>query len=106
MPDQISPDLFNHLVELAALELTAEEGEYLRDQLNKQLKSIEELAAIPIPEGTPPATHGVPFPPELRAPLRKDTAVQAPEAGAIQSGAPQTSDGYFVVPEIPHEDLG
>lgn len=105
MPDQISPDLFSHLVELAALELTAEEAEYLRDQLNKQLKSIEELAAIPIPEGTPPAAHGVPFPPDVRAPLRKDAAELAPEAGDIKTRAPQTSEGYFVVPGIPHEDL-
>lgn len=105
MAEPISPDLFNHLVELAALELTPQDAEYLRDQMNKQLKSIEELAAIPIPEGTPSAAHGVPFPPELRAPLRKDVAAQAPEAPAIQAGAPQTSDGYFVVPEIPHEDL-
>ncbi len=105
MAEQISPDLFNHLVELAALELSPEEAEYLRDQMNKQLKSIEELAAIPIPEGTPSAAHGVPFPAELRAALRKDTQVQAPEAADIRDGAPQTSDGYFVVPEIPHQDL-
>lgn len=105
MSDPISAELFNHLVELAALELTAEEVDYLRAELNKQLKAIDELAAIPIPEGTPPAAHGVPFPPDLRAPLRKDESAQAPEAELIKSGAPQMSDGYFVVPEIPHEDL-
>ena len=105
MPDQISPELFNHLVELAALELTSEEADYLRGELNKQLKAIEELAAIPIPAGTPPAAHGVPFPPALRAPLRRDESIQAPEADAIKASAPQTSDGYFVVPEIPHEEL-
>lgn len=105
MSDQITPELFAHLVELAALELTADEAEYLRGELNKQLKSIDELAAIPIPEGTPPAAHGVPFPPALRQPLRPDASVQAPEAEAIKAGAPQTSDGYFVVPEIPHQDL-
>lgn len=105
MAEQISPELFDHLVELAALELTAEEAEYLRDQLNKQLKSIEELAAIPIPEGTPPAAHGVPFPADVRAPLRKDQAAFAPEAADIKTGAPQTSEDYFVVPGIPHEEL-
>jgi aspartyl/glutamyl-tRNA(Asn/Gln) amidotransferase C subunit len=105
MSDKISPELFSHLVELAALELTAEEAEYLRGELNKQLKAIDELAAMPIPAGTPPAAHGVPFPPAVKAPLRPDSSAQAPEAEAIKAGAPQSSEGYFVVPEIPHEDL-
>lgn len=102
---EISPELFAHLVELAALELDPNDAEYLRGQLNNQLKAIDELAAIPIPEGTPLAAHGVPFPADIRAPLRKDESRSAPEAGQILKGAPQSSDGYFVVPEIPHEEL-
>ena len=42
----ITPDLFNHLVELAALELSEDEAEYLRQELNNQMKAIEELEAI------------------------------------------------------------
>jgi aspartyl/glutamyl-tRNA(Asn/Gln) amidotransferase C subunit len=102
---EISAELFAHLVELAALELDPKDAEYLRSQLNNQLKAIDELAAIPIPDGTPLAAHGVPFPPDVRALLRKDESQQAPEAGQILKGAPQTADGYFVVPEIPHEEL-
>ena len=37
MSDPITPELFTHLVELAALELTPPEAEYLRGQLNGQL---------------------------------------------------------------------
>jgi aspartyl/glutamyl-tRNA(Asn/Gln) amidotransferase C subunit len=105
MAEKISAELFAHLVELAALELDPKDAEYLRGQLNNQLKAIDELAAIPIPDGTPAAAHGVPFPREVRAPLRKDENQLAPEAGQILKGAPQTEDGYFVVPEIPHEEL-
>jgi hypothetical protein len=34
MADEITPVLFNHLLELDALELSAEEGGYLCKQLN------------------------------------------------------------------------
>ncbi len=105
MAEKISVELFSHLVELAALELSAEEAEYLRDQMNKQLKAIDELTAIHIPEGTPPAAHGVPYPAGTRPPPRRDEAVLAPEAEDILAHAPQVEDRYFVVPEIPHEQL-
>ncbi|NJN44394.1 MAG: hypothetical protein HC806_06515 [Anaerolineae bacterium] len=58
MPEEITPELFNHLVELAALELTSEESEYLRRELNRQLASIHTLAAIPIPDDVEPARAG------------------------------------------------
>ena len=48
MSELISPETFAHLVDLAALELSPEEGEYIRGQLNNQLKAINELAAIPL----------------------------------------------------------
>ena len=46
MSDEIDGELFDHLANLAALELPTEESEYLRQQLNNQLKAIQELAAI------------------------------------------------------------
>ena len=61
MTDQITPELFSHLVELAALELDPTQAEYLRHELNNQLKAIHELEAIPLDEKILPALHGVPF---------------------------------------------
>ena len=55
MSDPITPEIFAHLVDLAALELSPEEAEYLRRQLNNQLKAIHELEAIPLDEA--PAGH-------------------------------------------------
>ena len=40
MAEEITAEIFDHLVELAALELEAKEAEYLRAQLNSQLKAI------------------------------------------------------------------
>jgi aspartyl/glutamyl-tRNA(Asn/Gln) amidotransferase C subunit len=106
MSDTISPELFNHLVELAALELTPEESDYLRGQLNGQLKAIAELERIPVPDDVPPAAHGVAFPAAIRPSPRADEAHVDPAlAQRILQQAPEVDEGYFVVPEIPHTDL-
>ena len=105
MPDQISPELFEHLVELAALELTAAEKEYLRKELNNQLKAIDELAAIPIPANTPIAAHGVPYTPENSPAMRADAWVPCEDVDAILGQVPEVDERYIIVPEIPHEEL-
>lgn len=103
--EKISPELFERLVELAALELGREEGEYIRRQLNNQLKAIEELVRIPLDEGTPPAAHGVAYTAATSAPLRADVHAPFAHPEAILKGAPKIEDGHFVVPDIRHEDL-
>ena len=105
MPDEITVETFEHLVALAALELDEEEAQYLRSQLNKQLKAIHELEAIPLRADTPLASHGVPYTPETTPPVRQDTWQPNPSQEEILAQAPQTSDGYIVVPDIPHEEL-
>ncbi len=105
MADEITSELFEHLVELAALKLTAEESEYLRQQLNGQLKAIHELERIPVPDEVPPAAHGITFAAELRASLREDEVRPSPYAEKILQQAPEAEEGYFVVPEIPHTEL-
>ncbi len=105
MSEPISPDVFEHLVTLAALELDPQEGEYLRGQLNNQLKAIHELEAIPIPPDTPLAAHGVPYPPELSQRPRPDRLDPCEDAEAILAQAPQVEDGYIIVPDIPHTEL-
>ncbi len=105
MTDEITPEIFDHMVELAALELDEEEAEYLRRQLNNQLKAVHELEAIPLDEDTPPATHGVPYTPASSPPLREDAITDKSEADDILAQVPEVEDRYIVVPEIPHEDL-
>ncbi len=105
MSDQITPEVFDHLVDLAALELSTDQAEYLRQQLNNQLKSIHELAAIPIEADVPISLHGVPYAaPESTSP-REDEWLPYPDVKEILSQAPQLEDGYIVVPDIPHTTL-
>ena len=101
----ITPDLFDHLVGLAALELSQEEAEYLRQELNNQMKSIEELEAIPLSEETPITSHGVPYTPEITPAARSDQWITCPNPEEIISQAPEAKDGYVIVPEIPHTNL-
>jgi aspartyl/glutamyl-tRNA(Asn/Gln) amidotransferase C subunit len=105
MSDPITPQLFSHLVGLAALDLAPEEGEYIRRQLNNQLKAIHELEAIPLDPDTPIASHGVPYTPGISPAIRPDVWEPYPNPDGILTQAPQTEDRYIVVPEIPHTEL-
>jgi aspartyl-tRNA(Asn)/glutamyl-tRNA(Gln) amidotransferase subunit C len=106
MADEITPELFERLAELAALELGPDEREYLRGQLNSQLKAIHELARIPVADDVPPAAHGITYTPDLRPALRADEPDCDPALAArILSQAPESDEGYFVVPEIPHTQI-
>ncbi len=105
MSDEITRELFDRLVELAALELTDAESEYLRKQLNNQLKAIHELQAIPLDPSTPVASHGVPYSPEMSPAIRQDVPMPYPNPAKLLEGAPEVADGYIVVPDIPHQKL-
>ena len=105
MSDQISIDVFNHLVGLAALELSEEQAAYLHRQLNNQLKVIQELKAIPLDENVPISLHGVPYEKENSAIPREDEWKPYPDSQAILAQAPQVEDGYIIVPDIPHTSL-
>jgi aspartyl/glutamyl-tRNA(Asn/Gln) amidotransferase C subunit len=105
MPNIITPDLFEHLVQLAALELDPSEADYLRKELNNQLKAIHELEAIPLEKNTPLASHGVPYTPQISPAMRTDEWIPYDDPDGILEEAPETEDGYILVPDIPHTDL-
>jgi aspartyl/glutamyl-tRNA(Asn/Gln) amidotransferase C subunit len=102
---EITPDLFEHLVGLAALELSPDEAEYLRRELNNQLKAIHELEAIPLDADMPMTSHGVPYTPQISPTLREDEWLPDPHPENIVRQAPETEDGYIIVPDIPHTEL-
>lgn len=105
MNDTLSQETFAHLVDLAALQLDAAEAEYLRQQLNNQLKAIHELEAIPLEEDVPVTSHGVPYTNATSPALREDAWYPYPNPEDILGQAPQVDDGYIIVPDIPHTNL-
>ena len=86
--EEISPEVFDHLVDLAALALDEKEAEYLRRELNNQLAAVHELQAIDLDEDVLPASHGVPYPPERKPPLRDDEWRPSEKASDITAQAP------------------
>lgn len=105
MSEQITPEVFAHMVQLAALDLKPDEAEYLRRELNKQLQSIHELEQIPLDASTPVTSHGVPYTSVISQDLRSDVWQPDPAAAEILEQAPEVEDGYVVVPDIPHTEL-
>ena len=102
---KITPEIFEHLVQLAAFELDQDEGEYLRKELNAQLRAIRELEAIDVDPSVQITSHGVPYGPAMTPDLRPDEIRDSPEADAIVAGSPASDERYIVVPDIPHEEL-
>lgn len=105
MSNLIDRETFDHLVGLAALELDQNQAEYLLRELNNQLKAIRELAAIPLDETVPASLHGIPYTTATSAAPREDTWLPHPAPAEIIAQAPETREGYIVVPDIPHTTL-
>lgn len=105
MTETITKELFAHLAKVAAFDLPFEEAEYLRTQLNNQLKSVRELEAIPLEEGTEISLYGVPFTAEISSKPRRDDWQPFLDTAAILAQAPQVEEDYFAVPDIPHTEL-
>ncbi len=102
---EISAEVFDHLVALAALALDAEEKGYLLGELNGQLRAIRALDAIDVDDDLPITTHGVPFSEGTRPVIWDDRARNADKADAILAQAPEVENRYLVVPDIPQEAL-
>lgn len=105
MTEYISREVFNHMVNLAALELEPAEADYLLQQMNNQLKAIAELAAIPLDDNITVTSHGVRYTAEISAAPRLDEWLAYPDPQGIVAQAPQSNDRYIVVPDIPHTTL-
>ena len=105
MHETIDRETFAHLVKLAALEMDEEKSEYVRRELNNQLKAISELEAIPVDPDIKPTIHGVVFSAEISQSLREDVPQPFEDRERIISQFPQSQDGYIVVPDIPHTTL-
>jgi len=105
MSDQIDKETFKHLVQLAALEMDEARAEYLRGELNKQLKSIQELAAIPFEDDMQITSHGVTYSPNISPDIREDAWQPYENVAGIMDQAPQVDDDYIIVPDIPHKTL-
>lgn len=105
MTEEITREIFDYLVGLAAFDLDEDEAEYLRKELNSQLQSIHELESIDISDEVGITSHGVPYTDAIRPGLREDVIDPCKEADDILDQAAEVQDRYIVVPDIPAEEL-
>jgi len=105
MSDQISPELFTKLVDLGAFAFDPAEAEYLRKELNNQLKAIQQLEKVPLDADVPLASHGVTFTAASSPPLRTDEWQPCENPDEILAQAPQVAARYLIVPDIPLTEL-
>ena len=86
---RITGDIIKKTAELAALTFTDEEAERLKTELDAFVSMTDILTAADGADGTEDASA---------APSRGDEIGSSLPRADILSGAPEQTDGYFVVP--------
>lgn len=92
---KISREEVKTTAELAKLEFTEDELEKFTEQLGDILKHIEDLSELNT-EKTEVASHAL----EISAPLRNDEIRQLITREDALLNAPESNDGFFVVPKV------
>jgi aspartyl-tRNA(Asn)/glutamyl-tRNA(Gln) amidotransferase subunit C len=83
------------IAHLARIAVDEKDVEHLRGELNAILQWVEQLGEVKV-EGVEPMTSVTPM--KLR--MRKDEVTDGGDAGRVLANAPQTDDGFFLVPKV------
>ena len=83
------------IARLARIELSADERETTRDQLNGILGFIEQLQAVDT-TGIEPMAHAV----DVVQRLRPDVVTEIDRRADFQAVAPETEAGLYLVPRV------
>ena len=83
------------IARLASIELSADERETTRDQLNGILGFIEQLQAVDT-TGIEPMAHAV----DVVQRLRPDLVTETDRRADFQAVAPETEAGLYLVPRV------
>lgn len=80
---------------LARIAVTEEEAAPLTEELNNILGWVEQLGEVDV-EGVEPMTSVTP----MRLKRREDVVTDGDDAAAALSNAPESREGFFVVPKV------
>ncbi|PIE42852.1 MAG: Asp-tRNA(Asn)/Glu-tRNA(Gln) amidotransferase GatCAB subunit C [Gammaproteobacteria bacterium] len=83
------------IAHLARLQVTEEQAEKLTSDLSNILDLVDQLQAVDTSNVTPMA-----HPMDVTQVLRKDVVTEQNQREALQSVAPATEDGLFLVPKV------
>ncbi|HZV53599.1 MAG TPA: Asp-tRNA(Asn)/Glu-tRNA(Gln) amidotransferase subunit GatC [Rhodocyclaceae bacterium] len=91
----LSPDEVGRIARLARLEISPEETDRTRDQLNGILSFIEQLQAVDT-TGVAPMAHAM----DVVQRLRADRVTESDRRADFQAIAPETEAGLYLVPKV------
>jgi aspartyl-tRNA(Asn)/glutamyl-tRNA(Gln) amidotransferase subunit C len=83
------------IAHLARIAVDEKDVEHLRGELNAILQWVEQLREVEV-GGVEPMTSVTPM--KLR--MREDKVTDGGDAARVLANAPQTDDGFFVVPKV------
>lgn len=85
----------DHIAKLARLELTDQEKALFCEQFRHILSYMDQLRAVPT-DGVPQTATVI----EQPTPFRDDVPTPSLPVEQVVANAPETADGFFVVPKI------
>ncbi len=91
----LNPDDVRRIARLARIELSADEVERTRGQLNGILGFVEQLQSVDT-AGIEPMSHAV----DVVQRLREDRVTETDRHAAFQAIAPETEGGLYLVPKV------
>ena len=83
------------IAHLARIGVSEAEIPHLKDEINAILKFVEALNEVDV-EGVEPMTSVTP----MKLLMREDKVTDGGDAARVLANAPQTADGFFVVPKV------
>jgi aspartyl-tRNA(Asn)/glutamyl-tRNA(Gln) amidotransferase subunit C len=91
----VDADTVRRIAKLARIAVAEGEVEHLRGELNAMLAFVEQLSEVDV-EGVEPMTSVTPMTMKTRA----DEVTDGGNAAAILQNAPESDDGFFLVPKV------
>jgi aspartyl-tRNA(Asn)/glutamyl-tRNA(Gln) amidotransferase subunit C len=91
----VDADTVRRIAHLARIAMEEREIEDLRGELNAILGWVEQLNEVAV-EGIEPMTSVQP----MQLKMRKDEVTDGGDAARVLANAPQSADGFFVVPKV------
>jgi aspartyl-tRNA(Asn)/glutamyl-tRNA(Gln) amidotransferase subunit C len=83
------------IAHLARIAVDEKDIEHLRGELNAILQWVEQLGEVNV-EGVEPMTSVTP----MKLPMRRDEVTDGGDASRVLANAPQSDDGFFLVPKV------
>jgi aspartyl-tRNA(Asn)/glutamyl-tRNA(Gln) amidotransferase subunit C len=91
----VDADTVRRIARLARIAVAEDEVEHLKGELNAMLAFVEQLQEVDV-AGVEPMTSVTP----MAMKMRKDEVTDGGDSEAVLANAPQSEDGFYLVPKV------